>query len=156
MSKETNLTSLKVYGNDDPAGSVYKVSGGAGGDYLALYVAEEETDNGANETIQYLTHKDGSIATWREIHDAMLQERRTFIVQLEGASPLQPKLMSLSPSSEAQESDDLYSIRHAEVVVYYNILGDQPSFVVALPNFPSGVGFTASTADERLEIHMAT
>lgn len=28
MSKETNLTSLKVYGNDDPAGSVYKVSGG--------------------------------------------------------------------------------------------------------------------------------
>ena len=63
-----DLTSLKVYGNDDPAGSVYKVSGGSGGGNLILTTATETVEG---EEITYLTHTDGSIVTWQEIYDAL-------------------------------------------------------------------------------------
>ena len=71
MSKETNLTSLKVYGNDDPAGSVYKVSGG-GSDKMALRIVVDGPDSNGH-AVKYLTYLDGSSVTWEEIYDVMLR-----------------------------------------------------------------------------------
>jgi len=64
-----DLTSLKVYGNDDPAGSTYKVGGGGAGGGNLILTSATETDEG--EEIRYLTHTDGSIVTWQEIYDAL-------------------------------------------------------------------------------------
>lgn len=149
-ANEKDLKSLKVYGNDDPAGSVYKVSGGGGesGSGLVLYVAEEEVDN---ETIQYLTHKDSSIATWREIHDALIEELPVSCMKIHGTSPLQPKLRG--PSGGGEVPADLYYVeRWSVIAAEYATYEESPFFSVTVDTgLTTKSHFGALTADDRLE-----
>ena len=76
---DKNLTSLKVYSNDDPAGSTYKVSGGGTGGGLMLKVlytdpSDENSldENSTDDNSGYLAHMDGSDATWQEIYNAVM------------------------------------------------------------------------------------
>lgn len=71
----------------------------AGGN-LILTTATETVEG---EEIMYLAHTDGSIATWREIHDALLEHKTVMCLTISGTSPLQPKLMLGSGGSDVPD-----------------------------------------------------
>ena len=77
MSKETNLTSLKVYGNDDPAGSTYKVGGGADDLVLYMHMDSAPTDN---QPLFSLVTASGESVTYQDLQNAITQGRQVCLV----------------------------------------------------------------------------
>jgi len=133
MSKETNLTSLKVYGNDDPAGSVYKVSEGDEGTNGGVFMCFQTYDGPTNST--YLVDTKGSPVSVSQLVDARVQGM--WIGFSFGFTSDQMFLSRLSDSDRQG-----YSATFASVY----LLNGQPSMMVKV--------FTAESRDGQLKLQV--